>query len=423
MTGHVLVTVRGGAVRWVRAGDRFRPVPWAKDVEAADDPAGVRLRRLGPGRGAGGENLLAPGRVVGLDGNATACLAAEASADGDVPAVRLGPTLRSRSEPMIRAFHMAALAATVSDPVLIVGESGTGKELIAQAIHDLRAVGSASRSRSAPFLALNMGAIPEDLAEAQMFGWVRGAFTGAVESRAGAFEAAGDGTLFLDEVGEASLGIQAKILRVVEARTVCRVGSVTPVPVRARLLTATHRDLATDVASGRFRLDLYERLACVVVRVPPLRERREDIPLLVDHFLKRHGTELNRPGKSVSAELMEMFLRYPWEGNVRELENVIMRGILFSPDRDIRPEDVGFRGDGPKAAPPQDTALQDLPYKEAKERVLRRFTVSYVERLLTLTQGNVSQAARICGLERQALQQIMRRFGIQADGFRSTGHA
>lgn len=325
MTGHVLVTVRGAAVRWVRVGDRFRRVPWAENVEAADDPAGVRLRWRGPGRGAGEETLLAPGRAVGLDGNATACLAAEASADGEVPAVRLGPTLRSRSEPMIRAFHMAALAATVSDPVLIVGESGTGKELIAQAIHDLRAVESASRSRSAPFLALNMGAIPEDLAEAQLFGWVRGAFTGAVESRPGAFEAAGDGTLFLDEVGEASPAIQATILRVVEARTVCRVGSVTPVPVRARLLTATHRDLAGDVASGRFRLDLYERLACVVVRVPPLRERPEDLPLLAGDLAA--GLAGN-PGIAPAA--VEVLRAWDWPGNVRSLRNVLHRAALLT---------------------------------------------------------------------------------------------
>lgn len=325
MTGHVLVTVRGAAVRWVRVGERFRPVPWAENVEAADDPPGVRLRRRGPGRGSGGETLLAPGRVLGLDGHATVCLAAEESADGEVPAVRLGPTLRSRSEPMIRAFHMAALAATVSDPVLIVGESGTGKELIAQAIHDLRANESASRSRSAPFLALNMGAIPEDLAEAQMFGWVRGAFTGAVESRAGAFEAAGDGTLFLDEVGEASPALQAKILRVVEARTVCRVGSVTPVPVRARLVTATHRDLAGDVASGRFRLDLYERLACVVVRVPPLRERPEDLPLLAGDLAA--GLAGN-PGIEPAA--VEWLRAWDWPGNVRSLRNVLHRAALLT---------------------------------------------------------------------------------------------
>lgn len=325
MTGHVLVTVRGAAVRWVRVGDRFRPVPWAVNVEAADDPAGVRLRWRGPGRAAGGETLLAPGRALGLGGLATVCLRAEGSGDGEVPVVRFGPTLRSRSEPMIRAFHMAALAATVSDPVLIVGESGTGKELIAQAIHDLRAVESASRSKPAPFLALNMGAIPEDLAEAQMFGWVRGAFTGAVESRAGAFEAAGDGTLFLDEVGEASPAIQAKILRVVEARTVCRVGSVTPVPVRARLLTATHRDLGGEVASGRFRLDLYERLACIVVRVPPLRERPEDLSLLAEDLAAGLAG-----AQGIDPAAVEWLRARDWPGNVRSLRNVLHRAALLT---------------------------------------------------------------------------------------------
>ncbi len=319
--GHVLVTVRGGAVRWMLAGDGSRKVPWAPNWEAADDPAGVRLRCRKATRGAPGESVLAPGAVFGLEGCATVCLAADPSAPGEVPAMRLGPRLRSRSEPMIRAFHMAALAATVPDPVLIMGESGTGKELVAQAIHDLRS----DRRGSRPFLAVNMGAIPEDLAEAQMFGWVRGAFTGATESRAGAFEAAGDGTLFLDEVGEASPAIQAKILRAVEARTVCRVGSVTPVPVRARLLTATHRDLANEVAAGRFRLDLYERLACVVIRLPPLRERPQDLPLIAADLAA------GLPGSpGIEPAAVEWLRSGDWPGNVRSLRNVLHRAALLT---------------------------------------------------------------------------------------------
>lgn len=321
--GFALLTVRNGSVRWVRVEDRPRSIPWADGVEAVAVPAGIRLRRRGRSRGMCDEMFLESGRVVGLGGRATVCLATEVENDDEGLAFRFGPVLRSRSEAMLRAFHMAALAATVPDPVLIVGESGTGKELIARAIHDLRALGSGPGTGS--FLALNMGAIPEDLAEAQLFGWVRGAFTGAVESRSGAFEAAGDGTLFLDEVGEASPAIQAKLLRAVEARTVSRVGSVTAIPVRARLVTATHRDLAGEVASGRFRLDLYERLACLVVRVPSLRERPKDLSLLAGDLLA--GMAGN---PEIEPEAVEVLRSSEWPGNVRSLRNVLHRAVLLA---------------------------------------------------------------------------------------------
>ncbi len=316
---HALVTVRGASVRWFVAGEVFRSVPWAREVLAATDPDGVRLRFCSE------ETVLGPGRVLALGGLATVCLRAEPGRDGEVPTLGLGPTLRTRSEAMIRALYMAALAATVQDPVLIVGESGTGKELIAHAIHDLAARAPTGRKVSAPFLAINMGAIPDDLAEAQLFGWVRGAFTGAVESRPGAFEAAGDGSLFLDEVGETSLAIQAKILRAVEARAICRVGSVTEIPVRARLLCATHRDLLSEVAAGRFRLDLYERLACVVVRMPPLRERPEDIPLLASDLASSLPM-----GPKVEPDAIEVLRGWDWRGNVRSLRNALHRAALLT---------------------------------------------------------------------------------------------
>jgi DNA-binding NtrC family response regulator len=324
--------------------------------------------------------------------------------------------LVGKSAAMQRLYETIQMVAKSDLTVLITGESGTGKDLVARAIHKL------SDRTSKNFVAVNCPTVPENILESELFGYRKGAFTHATQNRIGLFQEAHTGTLFLDEIGDISTNIQTKLLRVLQEKTIKPLGDTQSIHVDVRVLASTNRNLQEKMKSGEFREDLYYRLNVVPIALPPLREHREDIPLLVDHFLKRHGMELNRPGKSVSAELMEMFLRYPWEGNVRELENIIMRGILFSPDRDIRPEDVGFRGDGPKAAPPQDTALHDLPYKEAKELVLRRFTVSYVERLLTLTQGNVSQAARICGLERQALQQIMRRFGIQADGFRSGDH-
>lgn len=317
--GFALVTLQGTSVRWLCLGERFQAVPWAKEVEAVACREGVRLRPRGQG---GSERVLAPNGVMGLGGYATTCLVAEQTGDKAVPVFHLGPVLRTKSEAMVRAFHMAVLASTVADPVLITGESGTGKELIARAIHDL----SVARGvRSGPFLALNMGAIPEDLAEAQMFGWVRGAFTGAVESRSGAFEAANNGTLFLDEVGEASPAIQAKVLRAVEEKTVCRVGSLTPVPVNARLLTATHKNLVEEVAYGRFRLDLYERLACLVVRVPSLRERIEDLPLLATDLLARLP---GHPG--IEPEALDILRTLDWSGNVRSLRNALHRAAILT---------------------------------------------------------------------------------------------
>lgn len=321
MTGYALVTVRAGVVRWVIVGERPRRVPWADGTEATLAASGVSLRGRKVGCHGEREILLEPGRVVGLGGHATVCLVAEDSGGDGAPVLRFGTVLRSRSERMFRAFHMAALAAMVTEPVLIFGESGTGKEVFARAIHDLGKRGPACGS----FVALNMGAIPEDLAEALLFGWVRGAFTGAVESRAGAFEAAGNGTLFLDEIGEASASIQAKILRAVEARSVCRVGSVTPTPIQARLVTATHRDLAEGVASGRFRLDLYERLACLWVRVPPLRERLEDLPLLAADLLSE---VTGRP--RIESEALEALQASEWSGNIRSLRNVLHRAALLS---------------------------------------------------------------------------------------------
>jgi len=322
MNGHVLITVREGRVQRVRVGRRPGRVPWADGVEVSSDGGRVLLRSRcveGPVRG---EQVITAGQALCLGGHATSCLDLALDEDPSGHAVRLGPDLISRSEPMIRTLHQTVLAASVRDPVLVIGESGTGKELVARALHDL-AANAQPAARTPPFVAVNMGAIPEDLAEAQLFGWLRGAFTGAVEARPGAFEAAQDGILFLDEIGEAPLAVQAKLLRAVESRVVCRLGSVQPVPVRARLVAATHRDLRLDVAARRFRLDLFERLACVVIHVPPLRARLADLPLLAQRLAQ------DLPGSPpVTPEAFEVLKTADWPGNVRSLRNVLTRAAM-----------------------------------------------------------------------------------------------
>ena len=186
-----------------------------------------------------------------------------------------------------------------------------------------------------------------------------------------------------------------------------------------RVIASTNRNLPEKIKRSEFREDLFYRLNVLPIELPPLRERRDDIPLLVDHFLEKHCSDLKKARKTVSATLMDGFLRSPWEGNVRELENVILRGILYSPEDEIRPEHVGFQAPIEDKNASFDDAMHNLDYREAKEEVLRRFHASYIGNILSHTQGNVSQAARLLGLERQGLQQLMRRYGIRSDAFRN----
>ncbi len=317
-----------------------------------------------------------------------------------------------KSPAMQRVFDAIQMVASSELTVLITGESGTGKDLVARAIHNL------SSRRDRPFVAVNCPTVPENILESELFGYRKGAFTHATQNKIGLFQEADMGTLFLDEIGDISTSIQTKLLRVLQEKTIKPLGDTKTIKVDVRVIASTNRNLQEKMRAGEFREDLYYRLNVVPIEMPPLRERREDIPLLVDHFLKVHGEELNRPGKTVSPELMELFLRHDWEGNVRELENTIMRGILFSPGEEILPEHVGFSSSKTPCGPFDDELIQNLPYREAKEEVLRRFNTAYIERLLALTGGNVTQAAKMCGLERQALQQVMRRFQIKAEKFR-----
>jgi transcriptional regulator with GAF, ATPase, and Fis domain len=314
--------------------------------------------------------------------------------------------LVGRSAKMQRVFESIQMVANTDLTVLVTGESGTGKDLVARAIHTL----SLRRDRS--FVAVNCPTVPEPILESELFGYKKGAFTHATQNKIGLFQEAHQGSIFLDEIGDIQTGIQTKLLRVLQQKEIKPLGDTKTIHVDVRVIASTNRNLPEKIKRGEFREDLFYRLNVLPIVMPPLRERREDIPLLVDHLMEKHRGRLNRPRKVVSAELMNRLMAAPWEGNVRELENVIMRGLLFAAEDEIRPEDVGLQDaeKGPHCL--VEEAVNGLFYKEAKEEVLRQFHKSYIQKLLGATQGNVSQAARLCGLERQALQQLMRRYNV-----------
>jgi DNA-binding NtrC family response regulator len=325
--------------------------------------------------------------------------------------------LVGRSQKMQRVYETVQMVAKTDFTVLITGESGTGKDLVARAIHALS--GRSGRR----YVAVNCPAVPETILESELFGYRKGAFTHASQNRIGLFQEAHGGTLFLDEIGDISTTIQTKLLRVLQEKEIKPLGDTKSIQVDVRVIASTNRNLEDKMKCGEFREDLFYRLNVLPIVLPALRERREDIPLLVDHFLRKRCADLSRPQKSISMELMERFLRHPWEGNVRELENLITRGVLYAPGEEIRPEDVGF----PEASEARNCLMtenvRELPYRDAKEAVLQRFNAEYIGGLLADTHGNVSHAAQLCGLERQALQQVMRRYGIRADDYRLAGDA
>jgi DNA-binding NtrC family response regulator len=311
--------------------------------------------------------------------------------------------LIGRSTVMRDLFNLLEITASTSSTVLITGETGTGKELAARAIHHN------SARRSNRFVAINCSAIPETLLEAELFGHVRGAFTGAVGTRQGRFEQAHKGTLFLDEVGTMSPALQAKLLRVLQEREFERLGDSHTIKVDVRVIAATHSDLARMVAEGSFREDLFYRLNVIPVRVPPLRDRRDDISLLVQHFLQKLAAELGRPVPGVSQEAMRRLMSHNWPGNVRELENAIERALAFSQSRpqiDVQDltQDLQTQPSAPAGAElwlPED-GLDFDSYISGIE-------LSLIRRSLERTQGNKRQAARLLGLKRTTLIEKLKR--------------
>jgi two-component system, NtrC family, nitrogen regulation response regulator NtrX len=287
--------------------------------------------------------------------------------------------------------------------VLIYGENGTGKELVARTIHAL------SRRRAAPFVEINCAAIPEELIESELFGHVRGAFTGAVSDRRGKFEAAAGGTIFLDEIGDMSLKTQAKVLRVLQEQTMEPVGGTNRIKVDARVLAATNKDLPAEIRGGRFREDLYFRLNVIPIFVPPLRDRPDDIPRLADHFMAEFAREYGKRMKTFEPDALAVIQQYAWPGNVRELRNVIERLMIMVPGDSIAASNLSFLDPQALRRPDAPDAPDDrLTLHEARDR----FERDLILRTLAEQQGNMSRTAEVLGVERSNLYRKMKAFGI-----------
>ena len=322
--------------------------------------------------------------------------------------------LVGKSPAMQQVFDTIRMVAATDLTVLITGESGTGKDLTARAVHAM------SARKNASFVAMNCPTVPEQILESELFGYRKGAFTHATSDRTGLFQEASGGSIFLDEIGDVSPAIQTKLLRVIQEKEIKPLGDTRTVTVDVRIIASTNRDLEERIRQGAFREDFFYRLNVLSIELPPLRDRPEDIPLIATHLVRKHCVKLNRPQKTLSPDLLEALATSPWKGNVRELENAIVQGILFSKDDEIRPADIATASIQPcsPVCRSLDEIASDLPYREAKETLLQHFNEQYIGRLLSETGGNVTKAAARCGLERQSLQQVMRRYGIDAENYR-----
>jgi DNA-binding NtrC family response regulator len=328
-----------------------------------------------------------------------------------------------RSVKMRELFARLEKLAGTDTTVLVTGETGVGKELVAEALHDN------SPREKGPFVVLDCGSIPPNLIESELFGHERGAFTGATNSYAGAFERAHGGTVFLDEIGELPLGMQPKLLRVLERKEVRRVGGTKTIEVDLRVVAATNRDLGVEVNRGRFREDLFYRLAVARVHVPPLRERKDDIPLLIEHILTTTpGGEI----ASIAQETIDLMMKHDWPGNVRELRNVIERAVLLAEAPDSEDALRRSPGTAPRSEPsitvtPSQTATSTdasmtvpvdvaVPFKLAKQNVISEFEKRYISRLLAQHDGNISAAARAAGIDRMSIHKMLHRLGLANPG-------
>jgi DNA-binding NtrC family response regulator len=294
-----------------------------------------------------------------------------------------------KSKAMQDLMNIIRRVAPTDSTVLIIGESGTGKELVARAIH------RRSKRAKGPFKAINCGAIPEQLWESELFGHVRGAFTGAISTKRGIIEEADGGTLFLDEIAEIPPHIQVKLLRFLQERRIRRVGDTKEIEVDTRIIAATNRDLKEEIRAGRFREDLYYRLNVITIFVPPLRERPEDISFLALYFLYKYRKELSKDIWDISKDAMQMLLSYHWPGNVRELENVIQRAVILADGNIIMPKDL-----------PQELALSGyLPSSSKSDRIktLKEVEAEYISEVIRLCNGNMAKAAKLLGISRSSL--------------------
>ena len=305
------------------------------------------------------------------------------------------------SKSWIDVLRLAETVAPTDSTVLIQGESGTGKEVIARYIHEL------STRTEGPFQSINCGALPESLLESELFGHVKGSFTGAVRDKMGLFTAAAKGTFFLDEIGETTPATQVKLLRVLQHREVIPVGATEPIPIDTRLLAATNRDLEEEIKRGSFRSDLYYRLNVIAIHVPPLRNRREDIPLLVDYFLQRTAAERNEEPKQPTEEVLEALQSYDWPGNVRELENALERAVILSSGGKIDAKALPERVTERRAEPLISEKVITNPTLESIER-------AYILWVLQSEGGNKSRAAEVLGIDPSTLYRKLSRYGVEA---------
>jgi len=351
--------------------------------------------------------------------------------------VRIVPSSEDRCGEIIGAnqklreiYSIIEKIAPTDATVVIEGETGTGKEVVARTLHQK------SRRREGPFMVFDCGAVPENLIESELFGHEKGSFTGAFSTRQGIFELADNGTVFLDELGELAVELQPKLLRVLEQREVKRVGGQKPIKVDVRLVAATNRVLEDEVRAGRFREDLFYRLSVVRVRLPALRERKEDIPLLVKHFLKNGQFNRTRDGNrkvtQISHEAFERMMHHDWPGNVRELLNVIERAVSFAdtptvevrdmPNHLVRGRELGAASVAAKAAAAaaSDGSSPNVDiggtFKDAKEQWISSFEREYIEHLLRKNENNISHAAKEADIDRKYFRKLMKKYGISAAG-------
>ena len=320
--------------------------------------------------------------------------------------------LIGNSEAMQKVRAMIEKVSETDATVLVRGESGTGKELVARELHERN-----SARRNASFVAVNCAALPSELIESELFGHEKGAFTGAAARREGKFEQADNGTLFLDEIGDMSSNVQAKLLRALEERRIERLGANESIPVDVRIVSATHRPLEQEITNGNFRADLFYRLRVVTVEIAPLRERREDIPLLAETFVRLAGERYELPQRSLSQATLRRLVEYNWPGNVRELKNTIDRAVIMAEGDEIAPKDLpdeitaGMSKNGIVEGDSETDGLQ-VPFTADFREDRREFERRYISRCLEYTQGNVTRAAEILDMHRQSLQHKLRQLGL-----------
>ena len=314
-----------------------------------------------------------------------------------------------KSQGMVQIFELIKKISDTNVNVLVCGASGTGKELIARSIH------ANSRRNTRAFVPINCGALPEPLMESEIFGYERGAFTGAAHTKPGLLETADGGTFFLDEISELPMPLQVKFLRVLQDGKFRRLGSNQEREVDLRLICATNQPLEEKVEANQFREDLYYRINTFTIQIPPLKDRRDDIPLLANHFLQHYARQHQKPVNALSPQAMELLLKGEWKGNIRELEHVLERAVILASGEAVLPEDLP-----PQIHPAENnfqapqTFLLNLPFKEAKDQLIEDFERRYIEDVLQKYHGNVSRAAEHSGIDRRSLHRLLAKYGLHA---------